>query len=107
PGVLHLTRRIAQAKADPKVQGLVLDLRGVSAGLGQVQELRQAVEDFRSSGKTAIAYTYNPSMGEYYLATACEKVILHPSGSLDIKGVAYATTFFKGLLDKLGIRPQF
>jgi protease-4 len=46
-------------------------------------------------------------MGEYYLATACDKVILHPSGSLDIKGVAYATTFFKGLLDKLGIRPQF
>lgn len=107
PGVLHLTRRIAQAKLDPKITGLVLDLRGVASGAGKLQELRDAIADFRTTGKATVAYLYNPSMGEYYLATACDKIVQHPSGSLDIKGLSSSGTFFKGTLDKLGIRPQF
>lgn len=107
PGVLHLTQRIAQAKLDPKITGLVLDLRGVASGAGKLQELRDAIADFRTSGKATVAYLYNPSMGEYYLATACDKIVQHPSGSLDVKGLSSAATFFKGTLDKLGIRPQF
>lgn len=107
PGVLHITRRIAEAKADPRINGIVLDLRGVRSGLGKIQEVRDAIADLRAAGKTAVAYVYSPSIGEYYLATSCDKIIQHPSGSLDITGLSHAMTFFKGTLDKLGIRPQF
>ena len=107
PGVLHLTRRIAEAKADPKVTGLVLDLRGVSAGLGKIQELRDAVADFKTAGKPAIAFVTDPAMGEYYLAVAADKIYQHPAGSLDLKGLSMTTPFFKGFFDKIGVQPQF
>jgi protease-4 len=107
PGVLHLTQRIQQAKLDPKITGLVLDMRGVASGLGKLQELRDAITDFEASGKATIAYVSSPSIGEYYLATACDKIVQHPSGSLDVKGLTYPATFLKGTFDKLGIQPQF
>lgn len=107
PGVLHLTRRIADAKVDPKVTGLVLDLRGVSAGLGKIQELRDAVVDFKAAGKPVIAYVTDASMGEYYLAVAADKIFQHPAGSLDLKGLAVTTPFFRGFFDKIGVQPQF
>ncbi|MDB5098866.1 MAG: Signal peptide peptidase SppA [Cyanobacteria bacterium RYN_339] len=107
PGVLHLTRRIAEAKADPRVTGMVLDFRGVGVGLGKLQELREAIIDFKSAGKTTIAYLTDAGLGEYYLASAADKVILHPAGALTIKGVAASVPFFRGVLDKLGVQPQF
>lgn len=107
PGVLHLTRRIAEAKKDPKVTGLVLDLRGVSAGMAKLQELRDAVLDFKASGKPTIAYVTDATMGEYYLATAMDKIYQHPAGSVDLKGLAMTTPFFRGFFDKIGVQPQF
>jgi protease-4 len=107
PGVLHLTRRIAEAKEDGRVNGLVLDFRGVAVGAGKLQELRDAIADFRTTGKTTVAYVTDAGLGEYYLASSCEKVILHPAGSLSIKGVAASVPFLRGVLDKLGVKPQF
>lgn len=107
PGVLHLTRRIAEAKVDPRVTGVVLDFRGVGVGVGKYQELRDAIADFRTSGKATVAYLSDAGLGEYYLACACDKVVLNPAGALTIKGVSVSVPFFRGILDKLGVRPQF
>ncbi|MEB3198306.1 MAG: signal peptide peptidase SppA [Candidatus Sericytochromatia bacterium] len=107
PGVLHLTRRIAAAKEDGKVSALVLDMRGISAGLAVLQELRDAVADFRKSGKQTLAYVSDPSLAEYYLAVGADKVVMHPSGTLDMKGLATTTPFFRGFFEKLGVEPQF
>ncbi|HEY9722934.1 MAG TPA: signal peptide peptidase SppA, partial [Oscillatoriaceae cyanobacterium] len=107
PGVLHLTQRIRDAQNDPKITGVVLDLHGVSAGLGKIEEIRQAVDELRASGKTAIAYVYDPDISTYYLASACDKVIQNPSGTLDLTGLSESVPFFKGLFGKLGIEPQF
>ncbi len=107
PGVLHTTRRIAQAKDDPLITGMILDLRGVTLGVGRLQELREAIAAFRAAGKTTAAYITDPDLGEYYLASACERIILHPGGSLSITGLSTTIPFFKGVLEKLGVQPQF
>ncbi|MEB3284607.1 MAG: signal peptide peptidase SppA [Candidatus Sericytochromatia bacterium] len=107
PGVLHLTRRIADAKADSNVTGLVLDLRQIGAGLALLQELRDALADFKLSGKPTVAYVTDPSMPEYYLAVAADKVVMHPAGGLDLRGLSITSTFFKGIFEKLGVEPQF
>jgi protease-4 len=80
--------------------------------LAQVQELREAVADFRASGKGAVAWT--ESLGEigggtvpYYLATAFDEIWVQPSGDLAITGVSIQATFIKGALDKAGVIPQF
>jgi protease-4 len=107
PGVLHLTRRITEARLDPRVTGLVLDLRGVGAGLASLQELRDAIAEFKTSGKPTVAFVTDPSLPEYYLAVAADKVVMHPAGALDAKGLAITTPFFRGLFEKLGVQPQF
>lgn len=107
PGVLHLTKRIEQAKADPRINGVVLDIRGLSTGLATIQELRDAITDFRASGKTAIAYVYTADVAEYYLATSCEKIVVHPAGTIAVRGLAATVPFFKGFFDKIGVKPQF
>ncbi|MEB3223625.1 MAG: signal peptide peptidase SppA [Candidatus Sericytochromatia bacterium] len=107
PGVLHLTRRIAEARNDSRVTGLVVDLRGVGAGLASLQELRDAIADFKTSGKPTVAFVTDPSLPEYYLAVAADKVVMHPAGALDAKGLAITTPFFRGLFEKFGVQPQF
>lgn len=107
PGVYHLTERIRQAERDPKITGVVLDMHGVSAGLGKIEELRQAIGELRASGKTAVAYVYDPDISAYYLASSCDKVIMSPGGTLDFSGLSESVPFFKGLFGKLGIEPQF
>jgi protease-4 len=80
--------------------------------LAQVQDLREAVADFRASGKGAVAWT--ESFGEvgggtvpYYLATAFDEIWVQPSGDLGITGVSVQATFVRGALDKAGVIPQF
>jgi protease-4 len=74
---------------------------------GKVQELRDAVLDFRKSGKTVVAYLEYGGDREYYLASAADRVYLLPTSSLDVTGVASYEIFLRGTLDKLGAYPDF
>lgn len=107
PGVREWTRKVAQAASDPGVKALVLDCDGVSAGLADLSELRQALVDFKAAGKPLVVYLRDAGIGAYYLATAADQIVMHPGGSLDIKGLATTNMYLKGTLDKLGITPQF
>jgi protease-4 len=74
--------------------------------VANIEELRFALERFKKSGKFVVAYDDNYTQSEYYLATVADKILLQPEGSLEWKGVGFSTLFFKGLFDKLDVKPE-
>jgi len=100
---------LRKAALDPRIKAVVLKFGILDSDWAKIEELRQAVINFRKSGKPIIAYfEESPEADkEYYLATACNKIILHPLGWLGINGFATYVPFFKGLLDRLGIKAEF
>ncbi|MFI7128370.1 signal peptide peptidase SppA [Nonomuraea sp. NPDC050153] len=99
---------LRRARQDSRVKALVVKIGGNPLGLAMVQELRQAVIQFRASGKLTVAFA--ETFGEfgggtvpYYLATAFERVYLQPSGDVGLTGVALEQRFVKGALTKLGV----
>ncbi|MGW7684187.1 signal peptide peptidase SppA [Kribbella sp. NPDC054772] len=112
PTLRELVGALRKAGRDDAVVGVVAHLGGHRLSLAQVQELREAVTDFRTSGKPAVAWT--ESFGEtgqgtvpYYLATAFDEIWVQPSGDLAITGVSVQAVFVRGALDKAGVIPQF
>jgi len=100
------------AGGDPSVKGLFVRLGRGSPGLAKIQELRDAVLDFRASGKpaTAFAETFGESGNgtqHYYLASAFDRIWLQPSGDVGLTGFSLQSPFLRGLLDQIGIEPQF
>jgi protease-4 len=77
-----------------------------SAYWGKVQEIRDAVLDFKKSGKPVYAYLEYGGDKEYYLAAAADRVFLLPSSPLDLKGIATYAVFLRGTLDKIGAYPD-
>ncbi|MFB4277349.1 MULTISPECIES: signal peptide peptidase SppA [unclassified Nonomuraea] len=99
---------LKRARQDPRVKALVVKIGGNPLGLAMAQELRQAVIQFRASGKLTVAF--GETFGEfgggtvpYYLATAFERLYLQPSGDVGLTGVALEQRFVKGALGKLGV----
>jgi len=105
-GLLQLKQAIAYAKSDSKVQGIYLNAGYVMTGYASLEEIRESLIDFRSSGKWVIAYSGAYTEGSYYLATAADQVYLNPEGQVELNGLAISVTFFKRMLDKLEIKPQ-
>ncbi|NQT78767.1 MAG: signal peptide peptidase SppA [Candidatus Aminicenantes bacterium] len=99
---------IQKAKVDRRIKSLVLRLGYLQCDWAKVAEIREAVLDFRKSGKTAYAYIDEaPDLDkEYYLATACDRIILHPLGWMGINGIGGYVPFLKKALDKLGIEAE-
>jgi protease-4 len=100
---------LRKAKADGRIRGVLLRLSPLECGWAKAEEIRRAILDFRQSGKKAVAFIEEaPEFNkEYYLATACDRIVLHPLGWLGIPGLGLDMPFFKEGLDKLGIRAQF
>ena len=96
------------AKRDPRITGVLLMPSSLDSPFwGKVQELRDAVLDFRKSGKVVVAFLEFGGDREYYLASAADKVSLLPTSALDLTGVASYEVFVRGTLDKLGAYPDF
>ena len=103
---------LTRAAADPQVDGLVAHLGRGQIGLAQLQELRGAIESFRSSGKPAFAFaeTFGEAgdgMAHYYLASAFEEVWMQPSASFDVTGFRLASPYLGELFEEIGITPRF
>jgi protease-4 len=100
---------LRKAGVDPRIKAVVLKFGSVNSDWAKIEELRQAVFDFRKSGKPVLAYfEESPDADkEYYLATACDRIILHPLGWVGVNGLASYVPFFRGTLDKLGIKAEF
>ena len=102
-----LVDKLERAKHSPEIRGIVVKCTGVSANLAILDELRQSLIDFRASGKKAVAYLEQPTNREYYLATACDYIILIPNGYLGLVGLKAEGIFLRGTLEKLGIEAKY
>ncbi len=109
---LHtLVATLRRAAEDDRIHGLIARVGDGDHGLATVQEIRQAVQSFRASGKPA--FVYAETMGElgpgnlgYYLATAFDRIYLQASGDVGLTGLIAETPFLRGTLDRLGIEPR-
>src|SRR3954452_9884770 len=107
PTVRTVVDTLRKAKVDPRVRAVLLKPTGFESPFwGKVQEVRDAVLDFRKSGKPVYAYLEYGGDREYYLATAADKVFLMPSAPLDLVGVASYELFLRGTFDKIGAYPD-
>ncbi len=100
---------LRKAAADTRIKAVLIRLDLLECDWAKTTEMRDAVLQFRRSGKKAYAYIEEgPDFDkEYYLATACDKIVLHPLGWLGINGIGGYVPFFKNALDKLGVRAEF
>ncbi len=105
-GLIQIKRVIENAKTDDKIKGIYLNINYLQAGISTVDEIRESLLDFRSSGKWVVAYSDMFSEGAYFLASAADKVYLNPEGQIEFNGLATEVVFFKKMFDKLEIKPQ-
>ena len=105
-GLNDLVKGITHAAIDPNIRMLYMDLSQLQIGAGHLEELRNAVLQFKESGKPIIAYGDNLSQGAYYLASVADRIYLNPLGTLSLQGARAEIMFFKRLLEKLQIDAQ-
>ncbi|MDR3047700.1 MAG: S49 family peptidase, partial [Bacteroidales bacterium] len=105
-GLDDILKCIKNAATDPKIKGIYIQTAHVQAAPATVQEIRDALLEFKESGKFIYAYSDVFANNGYYLATVADKIALNPLGSLDFKGMAGQVLFYKGLLDKLDVEIQ-
>ena len=99
---------LRKAKRDPRVMGILLLPSTLELPFwAKVQELRDAIVDFRQSGKTVVAFLEYGGDREYYLASAADRIVLLPTSPLDLSGIASYEIFLRGALDKVGAYPDF
>jgi len=101
-----LLAQFRKAKVDKRITAVLLDIDMSETGWAKSEEIRSAIEDFRTSGKPIYAYMETGLNKDYYIATACDKIFVPPPGELFTIGLAADVMFFRGSLDKLGIYPD-
>lgn len=101
-----IVKSIHNAKEDSKIDGIFIDCKGGAGGTATMAYIREAIMDFKESGKWVVAYGDAYSQSNYFVATAADSIWVNPVGLVDIHGVGGSLMFFKGLLDKLNIDVQ-
>lgn len=105
-GLTDILDNIRKARNDDNVKGILLDVSTIPAGLSTISEIRDALLDFKKSGKFIVSYSEFYSQGAYYLASVSDRIYLQPQGMILFKGLDAELTFIKGTLDKLDIKMQ-
>lgn len=105
-GLNGIIENIAKAKNDDKIKGIYLNLAVIPSRLATIEEVRNALIDFKESGKFIVSYGEVYTQGAYYLASVSDKIYLNPEGFLDFRGFVGQVMFIKGTLDKLDIEMQ-
>jgi protease-4 len=99
--------RIDKAANDRTITGMILDIQNPSIGRGKIYELRAAIQRFRAKGKKVYAQVDSAMPSDYMLASACDEIVMPETGTIILPGVYAEATFYKGLLEKLGIDADF
>lgn len=105
-GLDDILASIHKAKENDKIKGIYLDAGLLTCGTASLQEIREALLDFKKSGKFIVAYSGNYTQGTYYLASVADKIALNPSGTISWHGLSAQSIFLKDLLDKIGVQMQ-
>lgn len=105
--IMEALAAIENAATDDNIKGICIKIDGAGAvSAANVEELREAIERFKLSGKFVVAYDDSYTQGEYYLASVADQVWLNPEGSLEWSGMGMSTMFYKGLLDKIDAKVE-
>lgn len=105
-GLNEIIENIEKAKKDENIKGIYFDVDFVPAGLASTQEIRNALLDFKESGKWIVSYNEIYSQKALYLSSVADEIYLYPEGFVEFRGLNAEVTFFKNLLDDLEIEPQ-
>jgi protease-4 len=105
-GLNDIIASIKKAKDNKDIKGIYIQATSLNGSFASYQEIRDALLDFKKSGKFIVAYSDMYTQGLYYLSSVADKVLLNPQGSIEWRGLATAITYYKGLLDKLGVEMQ-
>ncbi|MGV6860749.1 MAG: signal peptide peptidase SppA [Putridiphycobacter sp.] len=105
-GLNDILTGIESAKTDEKIKGIFINVGDIQAGMATVKEIRDGLEDFKSSGKFLVAYNENYSKKGYYLSSIADEVYVFPSGMFDFLGLGVESMFLKGALEKLDVKMQ-
>jgi protease-4 len=104
--LVDVMNSIKKAKQDPRIKGIYLDLSYIPSGFASIEEVRNALIDFKTSEKFIVAYSEGFNQSAYYLATVADEIMLYPEGGVTYNGLRSEVMFFKGLLEKLEIEVQ-
>jgi protease-4 len=106
-GLIQLREAIANAKLDDNIKGIFLEMdMTLSGGYATIEEIRNALLDFKESGKFVVAYGEYYTEKGYYLASVADSIYVHPVGGVEFNGISAELLFLKGTLDKLDIKPE-
>ncbi|HET8828103.1 MAG TPA: S49 family peptidase, partial [Pelobium sp.] len=105
-GLDDILKSIKNAQNDSNIKGIYLDVSYLMTGFATIEEIRDALIEFKKSGKFIVAYSEIYTQNAYYLASVATKVYLNPQGYLELKGLSSEIMFLKGALDKLDIEAQ-
>lgn len=106
PGLDDILACLNKAKEDDHIKGIYLDLSKLQAGIATIDEIRTGLLDFKKSGKFIYSYADYYTQASYYLATAGDKIYMHPKGMMLFKGLYAEVTFFKNTLEKMDVEVQ-
>ena len=105
-GLDDILSSIKKAKKNEDIKGIYLQANSLGTSYASLQEIRNALLDFKESGKFVIAYADSYTQGLYYLSSAADKVLLNPKGMIEWRGIASTPLFYKDLLQKIGVEMQ-
>ena len=105
-GLVNLKKAIGEAKTNENIKGIYLNTGLLIAGQANLLELREALLDFKTSGKFIVAYDEAYTEGGYFVASVADEIYLNPLGGIDFNGFSSEGIFFKGLFEKVGVKPE-
>lgn len=105
-GLNDILKCLDNAANDDKIKGIYLDMQSIPAGMATVEEIRNALLDFKESGKWIVAYSEIYSQKAFYVASVADELWLNPEGMLEWKGLGAQLMFLKGMFEKLEVEPQ-
>lgn len=105
-GLDNLLSAIKKAKDNDNIKGIYIEAGVLQAGYATMQEIRNALLDFKKKGKWIVTYADTYSQGTYYIATVADKIYLNPKGMIDWHGLGAQPQFYKDLMAKFGVRYQ-
>lgn len=105
-GLVDILEAINGAKTDDRIKGIYLNVANVNCGMGILKDIREALGNFKTSGKFIIAYHENYNNKSYYLSSAADEVYIYPTGMFGVTGLGSEIPFLKGTLDMLGVDMQ-
>jgi len=104
PGFFDIVRSIRSAALDDGIGSIIMEIEDAGMGFARLQEVRRSIQYFRSKGKKVYAVMTSSGNREYYLAAAADKIYHTPNTPFIIKGLVFNVYFFRGLLDKAGVK---